>query len=735
MENYDNLIKEINTILDTAESIENTNEKFDYLNNNCTVFEEFIDSITLILMQYQFKENSNSFKTVMTKLLALNGFFENIPHLKYYKSNLLDALNRSESKFAFRLQYEKNMSQVECALEYLQDRSEYVSVLKENKFFEGQPLNEGSARDYVSNNYEQNMYGHALIQLKENFLTLPREKVIELVQLIDNSPFWDELISKNSKNMNFFENNLLFQYCDSVIRMKSIFTPDKLKDDRIINAMWSGKIHDSKTLKCILESLSANSFATLLGEIQSEDKNGFFIELANHFENVNMSTSNISIIMKSLLEKGNLSYESATLLAKIDVPADYYDFLDSQHAQKFPWLTDANTFLALKNNEKSIEDARSPFLPAEYYIQKIQRIDSCPNINSHFVGNLLKLMHTDYYTPEENQSIKNSLENAGLWNQEEFDRCNELIALDEVKQILNNDLSGSQPLDKSRLQQCVQSMICGISQERGIDLQDKVFFGNGHSKNHGYYDTVNIAIWIDDNLLDKYINAVSIDDKAALFRTIFHEMNHAVQYDNLKNGKMDFITYNFLKEEIIEQYDPDFYDKNYLSTFVESDSRKREILETFSFFKDFNIDFAKAIFPSLNKDFHLESNKHTLQSDSKKTISIGKDTSIDVSQYVGLLIQNNPQILTQYPILGLEYNSDGSIKEGIEIDDQVLQEKFTAITRNNRGLVSISELAHCYNISNKAIINNLFSQLTSAMKSKQVAPVKPSLDENGDVSK
>ena len=68
--------------------------------------------------------------------------------------------------------------------------------------------------------------------------------------------------------------------------------------------------------------------------------------------------------------------------------------------------------------------------------------------------------------------------------------------------------------------------------------------------------------------------------------------------------------------------------------------------------------------PKAEKEYVDETCYHTIYGDSEKKIGIGKNgTKINVSDYVGLLIQSNPQILTKNPILSIEYNPDGSQKD------------------------------------------------------------------------
>ena len=64
----------------------------------------------------------------------------------------------------------------------------------------------------------------------------------------------------------------------------------------------------------------------------------------------------------------------------------------------------------------------------------------------------------------------------------------------------------------------------------------------------------------------------------------------------------------------------------------------------------------------MERKYIFESKKYTLYTDAAKKISIGKDNLIDISEYVGLLIQNNPNILSENPILDIEYNANGTKK-------------------------------------------------------------------------
>ena len=377
MEEYIELIRKTSNILDTAEAIEDKTQKQAFLKENLSVFNEFKNSLHLILRKYHFKDRNDNnqneivdlVKDNIVGLIKLKDIFEIGTEYEYFESDLIKALSWNENKYAFNLQYETDIGKIESALEYLQDREEYVQAIKDNDLFEGQTITETTAKKYVSNEFEQNLYGHLLMQIKNNFLNIPKEQIVEIIELIDQSSFFKDLILKDSKDMNFYEKNLMYQYSETILKMKSIFTPDILKDDIVIQQMWNGKIEDNKTLKNILANISVKSFMDISEYDDIKTEKGFIMELSEHFKGVNLSDKNFALIMKNIFDSQSISYEVAKFLAQIDIPNDYNEFLDSEYAQKFEWLTDFNTFDSLKKSEKIIEEAQRPFLPTEYYIK------------------------------------------------------------------------------------------------------------------------------------------------------------------------------------------------------------------------------------------------------------------------------------------------------------------------------------------------------------------------------
>lgn len=301
--------------------------------------------------------------------------------------------------------------------------------------------------------------------------------------------------------------------------------------------------------------------------------------------------------------------------------------------------------------------------------------------------------------------------------------------------------------------------------KNGIDIGNRIFFGTTNSSTHGYYDHCHKCIWLDDNILERFLTSPNLEDKAYLFDTIFHEMQHAVQHNNIDNSNIDYLTYNFIKENVIQQYDEEYYNSNYLSIFMESDARKEAILGSLEFLKGLNPDFVQVLRKKATKDYTEETITHSILSDSTKKLSVRENgTPINVSDYVGFLIQSNPQILFESPILRIEYNPDGSHKsletlldefDQIEPDDSQnysnmysiyyglifnivsqnntdtikLEERLVAFTQKQPDLISYDflEQLHCH--VDPTHLSDAYKRLLSITRPN--TPTNPNIKESG----
>ena len=237
------------------------------------------------------------------------------------------------------------------------------------------------------------------------------------------------------------------------------------------------------------------------------------------------------------------------------------------------------------------------------------------------------------------------------------------ISLPIIKQFIEHPQSDF-PYVHEIAEACIVSVSSNTLKEKGVDIDNHVFFGNDRSGTRGCYNNTHKYIWLNNSLVTQLINNPDPAKRVDIFSTVFHEMQHAIQYHNIENNKIDYLTYCFIKEDVLEEYDRTFYNTNYKAIYMEADARREGTLGSLEFLSQLDSRFVHTISSEAENTYTNETNIHTLYKNSQKQMGVGKNgTSIDISQYVGLLIQNNPKILLENPILSLEYNTDGSQKD------------------------------------------------------------------------
>lgn len=422
MEN-NNLIDELYTVSNELSNMSDPDNKTLYFQANSSLFIQFKNSLATLLRQYHFKvigdseqnNYSDKFQKIIAILLEHGTFLNSIPQFEYFISNLLDSLSFSEGSFAIKLQFSNDFSNIQTAIEYLNTRKRFLEHLSSINYFEGQDLNNPSALNYKDNKYEENIIGHALMWIQKNFLNMEREDIVRLLECLDFSDFLSELFSKPENPMDFFDTNLIYQYTNTILKLKSIFEPNQLANDPFIQAMWNGKIKDPKTLQRIFTNISLHGLIELSGYASTDAPIPFITFLADHFKEVNYSNENISKILNEVLNKDLNSYAIAEFLASINLPQDLLEFQNSEYAQRYPWLLEGAVFRTLKDNEKTIESGKRPFLPAEYYIKRLN-LAKFSSVDENFVQNLITLLHSDYYTEDEKKALTNALKENDLYS-------------------------------------------------------------------------------------------------------------------------------------------------------------------------------------------------------------------------------------------------------------------------------------------------------------------------------
>lgn len=202
------------------------------------------------------------------------------------------------------------------------------------------------------------------------------------------------------------------------------------------------------------------------------------------------------------------------------------------------------------------------------------------------------------------------------------------------------------------LKASIKSIIFYKMKKLGIDIN--IFFGNDSRINKGYhagyYNTKRKTIWLNLDSLNPYKHS-----PASLFNCIIHEMNHALQDYSLSNGKIDYLTFLMLEENLVDDYDNDYYKTNYAQFFKEIDSRIEGMTIN-------SLGVGK-----MQLEWEYDTEKDNLQEHLRKLtnkIKLGdKEYEIPTSKLLGKIIEFNPSILEENKVLKIKYNEDGSEKD------------------------------------------------------------------------
>ena len=677
------LLKQTYDLIEIIENAENEQKKEELFDQNFEQFIEFYFDIDSQISQYQYKnlkderqcEKSDKFFSIVKWIIQNDKLFLKNENFGHIPNEIIRKYGNKEKNHAFSIMNNGNIDRINSERDHFSKRDEIEELLKNKKDLSN------AQKEYLNGHliYYQYYFGHALPYLDTHFTEVPEEEILKIIKEIEESHMLDDIITSENKKLEFEDgSNLAFQYITFVLKVKSIFKPQEVCNDNIIQSFWNGKI---KNLQIINYLFSQNNNKDLkerkgikAGQVidydevfkyllEQEGWNGkdFYIELLNHFNRVGISQENIDEILKSIIPIIGV-YDAAEFLNNID---------------QWPQIKN-NSYLMelLKNEEKRIVEGGSIDIPFSYVLKNIT------NMSEEMKQNIITLVHSNYYTEEEKRILIDELKKHGIIHDineeeqikfEENDAVEETVSnaklafenrqvmpIDVAKKILNLHSKKEISLDEELLKSCVVSIISNILNEKGINIESNVFFGKDKNTNGINHARANFrGIWLNNNLIKKYIE----NGDMKLFITMFHEMRHSVQNQNIENGNIDYLTYNFIKENILRKRDPDFYNFNYKKMFIEADARQYGIIDALNFLKEIDIlmyeDFKKYY-----EELTNELNNSNINQDSNKENPFRTKEKINISDYLGRMIKNNPAILNEYNgILKIEYNLDGTTKD------------------------------------------------------------------------
>ena len=311
------LLKQTYDLIETIENAENEKKKEELFDQNFEQFIEFYFDIDSQISQYQYKnlkderqcEKSDKFFSIVKWIIQ----------------------NNKEKNHAFSIMNNGNIDRINSERDHFSKRDEIEELLKNKKDLSN------AQKEYLNGHliYYQYYFGHALPYLDTHFTEVPEEEILKIIKEIEESHMLDDIITSENKKLEFEDgSNLAFQYITFVLKVKSIFKPQEVCNDNIIQSFWNGKI---KNLQIINYLFSQNNNKDLkerkgikAGQVidydevfkyllEQEGWNGkdFYIELLNHFNRVGISQENVNEILENIIPIIG-TYDAAELLNNID---------------------------------------------------------------------------------------------------------------------------------------------------------------------------------------------------------------------------------------------------------------------------------------------------------------------------------------------------------------------------------------------------------------------------------
>ena len=164
------------------------------------------------------------------------------------------------------------------------------------------------------------------------------------------------------------------------------------------------------------------------------------------------------------------------------------------------------------------------------------------------------------------------------------------------------------------------------------------------------------------NLNDNNINAII---------TMFHETRHALQNKHMEyDNQFSANEYKMLKEQIIRIYNPKFYNKNYKFMINEIDARIHGRKGAYTYLKEIGFSNKKILDMDGKDFFECYNEKQKLEMENYKLARKKIDSDGEkklVNNIFWEILQDNQQLIKEYPVLEIEFDESGARRHGISI--------------------------------------------------------------------
>ena len=581
------------------------------------------------------------FKTILNNPKLIN--------TEYCISEIIDFIRYNQEKVCWQNSQKKEttIDDVNNMLKELEKYNSILAIITAPDYNSLNSINQSSI-EYYKNSEIFTYYTDALTRiLSTNYLLFSKEKCDEIMNLIYNSKWLNKIIEGTKKN-SMLDRDLIYKYISRMLPIKEFISSENIKDDTLIKAITTGKIKDKKLILTLIKELSPIKIIDMF-----DDNIDNILEFILTIDYIN-ETDKLTIL-NNIIEKCTTE--------------DYYFIILGILESKYKDNKLVSLALTEKVKEKVIFYTKNDSLIDE------EDIDYLLNQNIlevNFISNIMNLYRDKY---------KDKLIKKGLLEEKHFqieikeedseDQLKKKIALYNITgrtidynlaiNLLNKYFNKEITIEIEEMKAIVRSIITKKLKDVGINykvLFTESSYTNGScNSNHNY-------ISINNRLIRNFLSKENISEKDYhLFTTMFHEMRHAIQNNNIKNNNYDYNTYIMLKEKIISGYDSNYYDSNYKMYLMEIDAREGGLKDSLAFFKQTFPNIA----PKLQEIHDRDIEQYEYKDYYKKEFTITKKEEI-IDKIFDRIVALHPEILEKYPILKLEYNEKGLPREYNEIN-------------------------------------------------------------------
>lgn len=188
---------------------------------------------------------------------------------------------------------------------------------------------------------------------------------------------------------------------------------------------------------------------------------------------------------------------------------------------------------------------------------------------------------------------------------------------------------------------------------------------------------INNIVFLNEKLLKEFYEGKNFK----LIQTIFHELQHINQGKLIKSGNVNLSIINLIKEKILRENLPNYYDENYSIILSEVDAEYYGLQNMLNYFEQLGIKLNSKTKQIFEEEIQTNLSKMNIK---KRTIN-GKETTIDslFNEY----IKDKPELLNKYKQLEYLYKIEKNEVVQKTFDDKMNDFNSLMIDSNDRELL------------------------------------------------